>query len=281
MLLQAACQRVFRRRPLAFAMGSIKRASPCPEDSALSAKRAKHTGLTQEDYRARLQEQGKYRDRKPGGSGLDGCLKDPPALPPQVTIHDTRAPPPKRAADGTFVFPDFPKFQPNLSPKEVLQRGSFGGTYYRDIVSAVTGIKHNGRETISEFPGDWFAGLDLDKFVLSKSYDKNLNRYKVSCGGSLGQWETSGWISNIDPYGWFQWYCRFFQGRRSTDDERQVGRWKKGQGPTGRWRLQLAKKCVDAKRPYDDAKISPVIRQTCQHWAYELTAADMKAFLER
>jgi len=243
--------------------------------------------LTTEEYRQRLKAQGKYLDRKPGTRSLDGCLKDPPALPPTVQVIDKTAGVPERGSDGCFVFPDQPSFKPNLSPKEVLQLGSFGGSYYRDIVSAVTGESYKGHDVVKEFPEDWFMGLDLDTSVCSATYNKSMNLNKVSCGASLGQWECSGWISTLDPYGWFQWYCRFFLGRRCTDDARQIDRWNKGQGPKGRWRSKLCNdiiRCDDksCQSPgVDNMKISPVIRQVLLHWAYKLTVADLEKHCNR
>ena len=67
-----------------------------------------------------------------------------------------------------------------------------------------------------------------------KNYDPTVNTYKVKCGGDLEMWESSGWIKEVDPYGWFMWYCRFYLGRRCEDDERQIGRWKNCTGPKGR-----------------------------------------------
>eukprot|EP00427_Karlodinium_veneficum_P008695 CAMPEP_0169089368 /NCGR_PEP_ID=MMETSP1015-20121227/15245_1 /TAXON_ID=342587 /ORGANISM="Karlodinium micrum, Strain CCMP2283" /LENGTH=252 /DNA_ID=CAMNT_0009149695 /DNA_START=83 /DNA_END=841 /DNA_ORIENTATION=+ len=232
--------------------------------------------LTVQEYSKRLKMQGKYQDQKPGTSSQDGCLHNPPRLPPVVTVLKKNVGLPKRGADGCFIFKDHPAFKPNLSPKEVLQLGSFGGTYFRDIISAVSGKTYKGNIVIKEFPKDWFKGLKLNESVCSATYDKSVNRYKVSCGGSLGQWECSGWISAQDPYGWFQWYCRFFLGRRTTDDERQISRWQKGQGPTGRWRVRLCNDILRSKSKLDDNKISPVLRQVLQHWAYRLTDADLK-----
>ena len=75
-----------------------------------------------------------------------------------------------------------------------------------------------------------------------------------------------------DPYGWFQWYCRFYLGRRSTDDARQVGRWKAAASKgSGRFRLQLTNKCYNEGKQVGDASVSPVIRQTMQHWAVEVS----------
>jgi len=237
-------------------------------------------GLTLDAYRKRLAEQNKYYDTKPGSRSIDNCLQDPPTMPPEVTIYLKPAALPERSKEGHYVFPDFPAFMPNLSPKQVLQSGSFGGTYFRDISSAVTGIHYKGRQVIKEFPDDWFQGLCLEEIVVSQVYRKSVNKYLVACGGSLGMWETSGWISAADPYGWFQWYCRFFLGRRSSDDARQVDRWLKGQGPKGRWRLQLMNKIIRDQTKFDDQKVSPVIRQVLLHWAYELTSVDFEAYRE-
>ena len=71
--------------------------------------------------------------------------------------------------------------------------------------------------------------------------------------------------------GWFQWYCRFYEGRRSEDDDRQISRWKKCAGVNGRWKANLVAKIVRAGAAFDDASISPVVRQTLWHWAYQLT----------
>ena len=130
---------------------------------------------------------------------------------------------------GQLVFPDEPEFLPNLTPKEILQMGSFGGTYFRPIYSSVT-KKNYGKEVYEELPKDWLEGLNIKKKIASLNYDININKYKAKCGGDLDMWESSGWIKAQDPYGWFQWYCRFYQGRRSDDDERQVSRWKKCAG---------------------------------------------------
>ena len=60
----------------------------------------------------------------------------------------------------------------------------------------------------NELPQNWLEGLVVKKMISSSIYDASVNTYKVKCGGSLEMWETSGWIKDIDPYGWFMWYCR-------------------------------------------------------------------------
>ena len=173
-------------------------------------------------------------------------------------------------------FDDFPEFRPNLSPKQILQLGSFGGTYFRPIKSGVTG-KTYGDEVWKELPADWLEGLDIETEVASSHYDKEVNRYGVRSGASLEEWESKDWIVSQDPYGWFQWYCRFYQGRRTKDDERQVDRWVRvaGEG-SGRWRNFLVGRILKSGTNYDDPSVSPVTRQTLQHWAYYLTKKDFR-----
>lgn len=180
---------------------------------------------------------------------------------------------PTRNKKGELVFEDTPEFRPNMSPKEVLQAGSFGGTYFRPIKSGVTGKKY-GSEVWKELPQEWLEGLDTKRQVCSSTYNERVNTYKVKCGGSLEMWEENGWMHKQDPYGWFQWYCRFYQGRRSADDDRQVGRWLRCAGPTGRWRGNLISKCVKTGCGFDNIGVSPVVRQTLQHWGYRLNEAD-------
>jgi len=180
---------------------------------------------------------------------------------------------PTQNSKNQLIFPDHPEFKPNLTPREVLQKGSFGGTYFRPIYSSVTKQKY-GKEVWQELPKDWLEGLDIKNQVSSSFYDNSRNKYKVKCGASLEEWENSGWMDKQDPYGWFQWFCRFYQGRRTEDDERQIGRWARCAGETGRWKNNLISKIVKAGCAWDNYAVSPVVRQTLQHWAYQLTKED-------
>ena len=104
---------------------------------------------------------------------------------------------------------DFYKiFKPQLTPKQMLELGVFGGAYF--------GLK------INEFPKSWFK-----KAKISKDFDVKLNRFKIKAGLSREHWIDKGWIFEEDPLGWFQWYCRFTMGRRLPHiDEIQIKRWK-------------------------------------------------------
>jgi len=168
-----------------------------------------------------------------------------------------------------------PDFKPNQSPKQVFKKGAFGGTYFRPINSSITGKSHRSSDVIREYPKSWFSGINIETHVTSSKYDKKINKYGVKCGSSLEDWESSGWIVEQDPYGWFQWYCRYYKGRRTKDDERQIERWKKLAGPNGRFRKRLINMIKKKNTTYDDETVSPVIRQVLLHWAYELRPGDL------
>merc|ERR1711953_854158 len=160
---------------------------------------------------------------------------------------------PRKNSDGVLIFKDAKDFRPNMTPKEVLHSGSFGGTYFRPIKSSITGLKYN--KMWNELPQDWLQGLDGKRMIYSSVYDESVNTYKVKCGGSLEMWETFGWIKEVDPYGWFMWYCRFYLGRRCHDDQRQIGRWKNCAGPKGRWKNNLIGKIARAGVGYDGPSV--------------------------
>lgn len=193
-------------------------------------------------------------------------------------------PPPIRDDEtGTFYFEDFRSFSPNKSPEEMIREGSFGGSYWRPLKSRRLGIVIE--EDWKELPSEWIQGLDVERYLTSPDYEPDVNKYKVACGQSIEEWEASGWIMHeYDVRGWFQWYCRFFQGRRCPDDERQVSRWRKCVGPTGRWKRMLLKAYLkmgvrdvfDDGEDEDTREVSPVMHQTCHHWAYEIKPHDLE-----
>ena len=133
-------------------------------------------------------------------------------------------------------------FQPQLTPKEMLELGVFGGKYLTDCQA--------------EFPNEWFSAAKLS----SDGYDAELNLFGIRASQSLEEWQRKGWIWEDDPRGWFQWYCRYYMGRRCADDERQIKRWKNMR----RHVAQIKKNC----EPYEfDCR--PRQRQALLHWAYD------------
>ena len=116
-------------------------------------------------------------------------------------------------------------FSPNKTPIEIITEGAFGGTYFRDIYSIYSNINKKW------YKNSWKEFVQLKyldaKFYASDYYDVTVNKHGVKCGTSLRFWENKGWINEMDPYDWFQWYFRYWLGRRSKDDKRQINRWKK------------------------------------------------------
>jgi hypothetical protein len=134
------------------------------------------------------------------------------------------------------------EFRPQLSPKEMLKLGVFGGKYMSDCTE--------------EFPVDWFEKAKL----CSEIHDPKLNYFGVNASQTLAEWRRKGWIYKEDPRGWFQWYCRYYMGRRCSDDERQIKRWKSMTRHIG----QITKNCR-----YLDLDCRPRQRQALLHWAYD------------
>ena len=143
-------------------------------------------------------------------------------------------------------------FGANTPPAEVIKEGTFGGTHFRDIYSSVTGKWYKkswkGFDQLKDTSYQF-------KFYCSDYYDVSVNKYGVKCGTSLRFWGNRGWINKIDPYGWFQWYFRYWLGKRLEDDERQINRWKR---IVSRFRGKLAKMNKDAGSKYDDYSISRI-----------------------
>ena len=178
--------------------------------------------------------------------------------------------------NGTYRFDDHPEFRPNLSPREMFKMGSFGGTYWRPIYSSV--VNKDLKNIHKKYPKSWWQGISDD--WLTKPWDEYntaINKYGVKVGTTLKFWESKDWITKYHPYGWVHWYCDFFMGKRSPDDERQIDRWLGLAGPNGRFRKWLVTEIVKKNGTYKDVNISPAIRQTLQHWAYKLTKKDYDA----
>ena len=136
-----------------------------------------------------------------------------------------------------------PQFQPDLTPKQMLTLGVFGGKYMTDCSA--------------EFPASWFTHAKLSP----KGRNPHLNFFGVDASRPLAEWRRKGWIHEDDPRGWFQWYCRYYVGRRMPEeDRRQIGRWK-----------AMTRHIAQIKVNCDPGNIlcRPRQRQALLHWAYD------------
>jgi hypothetical protein len=107
-----------------------------------------------------------------------------------------------------------------------------------------------------EFPASWFTHAKLSPL----RRDHTLNCFGVAASQSLAEWRRKHWIYHEDPRGWFQWYCRYYMGRRCDDDERQIGRWRAIKRHIGQIRVNCRK---------GDLSCRPAQRQALLHWAYD------------
>lgn len=134
------------------------------------------------------------------------------------------------------------EFKPELTPVEMLALGVFGGKYLNDCKK--------------EFPKDWF----IDAKLSPEKKDISLNFFSVDASQPLSEWRRKGWIHEQDPRGWFQWYCRYYMGRRSEDDVRQIKRWKAFRRHAGAVRKYCEMYDYSCRKKQ---------RQALLHWAYD------------
>jgi len=134
-------------------------------------------------------------------------------------------------------------FKPDFTPKQMLALGVFGGKYMTD--------------TKDEYPKDWWTKAKL----CNAYHDPLLNYFKVNASQDLSVWRKKGWIYKDDPRGWFEWYCRYYMGRRiEGEDDRQIKRWRAMRRHIG----QIVKNCRQG-----DTNCRKVQRQALLHWAYD------------
>lgn len=140
-----------------------------------------------------------------------------------------------------------PAFTPHLTPREMLELGVFGGVYLRDCTA--------------EFPKSWFVRAKLQE-PSSYVHNPELNYFGINASQPLSVWRQKGWITEAhDPRGWFQWYCRYYRGRRlPEEDARQIGRWRA-------MRRHAAQVRANCRRGDETCRRRQ--RQALLHWAYD------------
>ena len=137
-----------------------------------------------------------------------------------------------------------PEFGPTLTPKEMLELGVFGGVYFEDEPE--------------EFPNEWYTNMKSNR---DGKKHPELNYFQVGASQSHEVWKKKGWIYKDDPRGWFQWYARYYMGRRiPEEDKRQIKRWKAFRRHLG----QIQKNCREG-----DLGCRRKQRQALMHWAYD------------
>ncbi|MBI1863448.1 hypothetical protein HYS00_05015 [Candidatus Microgenomates bacterium] len=160
-----------------------------------------------------------------------------------ITVHDSTQPHYQYDVVEAMGTNFHPEFKPQLTPQEMLELGVFNGSYFDPDQS--------------EFPSEWFKNAKLSP----NTPDPSLNFFKVKASQPLSVWQKKGWIYKDDPKGWFQWYCRYYMGRRiQEEDLRQIKRWK----AMTRHIAQVAHNCRRG-----DLTCRPVQRQALLHWAYD------------
>jgi len=136
-----------------------------------------------------------------------------------------------------------PLFKPELTPKQMLELGVFGSKYLTDCKK--------------EFPKEWFEKAKL----CHELHDPKLNFFGINASQPLSVWQKKGWIYEEDPRGWFQWYCRYYMGRRIPEEDiRQIKRWRAIKRHIGQIKKNCGEKDLDCRRKQ---------RQALLHWAYD------------
>ncbi|MBI2436601.1 MAG: hypothetical protein HYV41_02560 [Candidatus Magasanikbacteria bacterium] len=138
-------------------------------------------------------------------------------------------------------------FKPQLTPKEMLKLGVFGGAYFIGVKGLIP----------KDLPKSWFLGVELPQ---DEQKHAEYNFFGISASQSLKIWQEKGWIHADDPHGWFQWYCRYYLGRRHADDARQIKRWKA-------FRRHVSAVWNNCER--GDLTCRRKQRQALLHWAYD------------
>lgn len=155
------------------------------------------------------------------------------------------------------------EFNPILTPHAIIEEGAFGGCYFGLPIEEYSSYEYQ------ELFDYHFNGLDTSLY-LGETYKPKLNKFKIRSGMDYDYWKDMGWMHQDDPYGWFEWYCKYFMGRRHPDDDRQIRRWQDFCGVNGRWRKRIYSRIYET----GDWNVSPRIQQSLLHWGYIVNQDD-------
>lgn len=158
-------------------------------------------------------------------------------------------------------------FNPMLTPIEMLKEGVFGGSYFGvEDLKGDCDYQILFKEALADVPTNLYLG---DK------YRPKNNKFKVRSGMPYEYWKEMNWFHEDDPYGWYEWYIKYYNGRRHSDDNRQIRRWQEFCGKRGRWRNRIYK-MIDENNNWN---ISPRIQQSLLHWGYKVNKEDFEYYL--
>ena len=154
-------------------------------------------------------------------------------------------------------------FFPLLTPREMIEAGAFGGSYFGKEIDEYTNYDY---QKLFDYH---FDGLEISSY-LGETYKPKLNKFKIRSGMPYEYWKEMNWMHEDDPYGWFEWYCKYDMGRRTDDDARQIRRWQDFCGVNGRWRKRIYSRLYET----GDWQVSPRIQQSLLHWGYKINQND-------
>ena len=142
-----------------------------------------------------------------------------------------------------------------------------GGTYWRPIKGCIS--KKELKNVHRKFPDSWWKGIPEDHMTRDwNDYDKGINKYNVKVGTTYSFWCSKKWVDKTAEYGWYHWYCKFYNGDRSDDDERQIKRWLGVRSRFGNRLINMLNK--KNMTPKNIEQVSPKIAQTLLHWGWEV-----------
>lgn len=164
-------------------------------------------------------------------------------------------------------------FYPYLTPSDILKNGAFGGSYFGiEDLKGDYDYQSLFLETLSDVPA---------KYYLGDKYRPKMNMFKVRSGMNYDYWTEMNWMHPDDPYGWFEWYLKYFNGRRHEDDDRQIRRWQDFCGVNGRWRKRIYQRIYETGGwgALANQDVSPRIQQSLLHWGYMVNKNDYEQWL--
>ena len=154
------------------------------------------------------------------------------------------------------------EFYPYLTPSDIFNNGAFGGSYFGvEDLKGDYDYQSLFQETLSDVSPHLYLG---------NKYKPKMNMFKTRSGMNYDYWTEMNWMHKDDPYGWLEWYIKYYNGRRHPDDDRQIKRWQDFCGVNGRWRKRIYSRIYET----NNINVSPRIQQSLLHWGYMVNRGD-------